>query len=51
MTKLTYAGIGSRATPPGVLRDMTTMAAWLIRTPPGIDARRSYASCMPEVLL
>ena len=32
MTKLTYAGIGSRATPPGVLRDMTTMAAWLART-------------------
>ena len=32
MTKLTYTGIGSRATPPDVLRDMTTMAAWLART-------------------
>ena len=32
MTHLTYAGIGSRATPPDVLRDMTKMAAWLART-------------------
>ena len=32
MTTLTYAGIGSRATPPDVLRDMRIMAAWLART-------------------
>jgi len=32
MTTLTYAGIGARATPPAVLRDMTTMAGWLART-------------------
>ena len=32
MTKLTYAGIGSRATPTTVLADMTKMAAWLART-------------------
>ena len=32
MTKLIYAGIGARATPPNVLRDMTTMARWLART-------------------
>lgn len=51
MTTLISAGIGPRATPGPVMADMTTMAAWLIRTPPGIDARRSYASCMPEVLL
>ena len=31
MTQLVYAGIGSRATPPETLRDMTTMAAWLAR--------------------
>ena len=29
---LIYAGIGSRATPPEVLADMTKMAAWLART-------------------
>ena len=32
MTTLTYAGIGSRRTPPSVLRDMGVMAAWLART-------------------
>ena len=32
MTHLTYAGIGSRRTPPSVLRDMTKMSAWLART-------------------
>ena len=32
MTTLTYAGIGSRATPPDVLRDMRIMAGWLART-------------------
>ena len=31
MTQLVYAGIGSRATPPETLRDMTIMAAWLAR--------------------
>ena len=31
MTQLVYAGIGSRATPPSVLEDMTRMAAWLAR--------------------
>ena len=31
MTQLTYAGIGSRATPSDVLHDMTRMAAWLAR--------------------
>ena len=31
MTQLVYAGIGSRATPPETLRDMTRMAAWLAR--------------------
>lgn len=33
MTKpqLTYAGIGARATPRPVLRDMTTLASWLAR--------------------
>ena len=31
MTQLVYAGIGSRATPPSVLKTMTTMAAWLAR--------------------
>ena len=29
MTPLTYAGIGARATPTTVLRDMTVMAGWL----------------------
>lgn len=28
----TYAGIGSRKTPPSVLRNMSVMAAWLART-------------------
>ena len=32
MTTFTYAGIGSRATPVGVLQDMTVMAGWLART-------------------
>ena len=32
MTTLIYAGIGARATPPAVLRDMTKMAGWLART-------------------
>ena len=32
MTTLTYAGIGSRATPAPVLADMTKMATWLART-------------------
>ncbi len=32
MTTLTYAGIGARATPPTVIRDMTKMAGWLART-------------------
>ena len=32
MTTLTYAGIGSRATPAPVLADMTKMAGWLART-------------------
>ena len=32
MTTLRYAGIGARATPAGVLADMTVMAAWLART-------------------
>ncbi len=32
MTTLTYAGIGSRETPAGVLADMQTMAGWLART-------------------
>ena len=32
MTTFTYAGIGSRATPPSTLRDMTTMAGWLAKT-------------------
>ena len=32
MATLTYAGIGSRKTPAGVLSDMTVMAAWLART-------------------
>ena len=32
MTKLIYAGIGSRATPDSALRDMTVMAGWLART-------------------
>ena len=31
MKTLTYAGIGARATPPQVLADMKTMAAWLAR--------------------
>ena len=31
MSQLVYAGIGSRATPPSVLEDMTRMAAWLAR--------------------
>ena len=29
MIRLTYAGIGARATPASTLRDMTTMAGWL----------------------
>ena len=32
MATLTYAGIGARATPAGVLSDMTVMAGWLART-------------------
>ena len=32
MATLTYAGIGARATPAGVLADMTKMAGWLART-------------------
>ncbi len=32
MTTLIYAGIGARATPRPVLRNMTTMAAWLAKT-------------------
>ena len=32
MATLTYAGIGARATPAGVLADMKTMAGWLART-------------------
>ena len=32
MTNLIYAGIGARATPPAVIRDMTKMAGWLART-------------------
>ena len=32
MTTLTYAGIGSRATPTDMLRDMRIMAGWLART-------------------
>ena len=32
MATLTYAGIGARATPAAVLRDMTVMAEWLGRT-------------------
>ena len=32
MNPLTYAGIGARATPPDILRDMTVMAGWLGRT-------------------
>ena len=32
MTTFTYAGIGSRTTPPSTLRDMTTMACWLAKT-------------------
>ena len=32
MNPLTYAGIGTRATPRAVLADMTTLAAWLSRT-------------------
>ena len=31
MPQLTYAGIGSRETPPAVLNDMKTMAQWLAR--------------------
>ena len=31
MKTLTYAGIGSRATPTATLRDMTVMAAWLAK--------------------
>ena len=31
MTTLRYAGIGARATPAGVLSDMTVMAGWLAR--------------------
>ena len=31
MTQLAYAGIGSRRTPPDVLRQMTVLAAWLER--------------------
>ena len=31
MATLTYAGIGARATPAGVLADMTVMAGWLAR--------------------
>ena len=32
MTTLTYAGIGSRATPVRVVQDMTVMAGWLTKT-------------------
>ena len=32
MATLTYAGIGARATPAGVLADMTAIAGWLART-------------------
>ena len=32
MATLRYAGIGARATPAGVLSDMTVMAGWLART-------------------
>ena len=32
MTTLIYAGIGARATPPAVIRDMAVMAGWLART-------------------
>lgn len=32
MNAPTYAGIGARATPKPVLADMTTIAAWLVRT-------------------
>ena len=32
MTTLTYAGIGARATPFSILRDITAMAGWLART-------------------
>ena len=32
MATLRYAGIGARATPADVLRDMTVMAGWLART-------------------
>ena len=32
MATLRYAGIGARATPANVLRDMTVMAEWLART-------------------
>ena len=32
MATLRYAGIGARATPTGVLADMTVMAGWLART-------------------
>ena len=32
METLVYAGIGARATPAGVLSDMTVMAGWLART-------------------
>ncbi len=32
MATLRYAGIGARATPAGVLSDITVMAAWLART-------------------
>ena len=32
MTNLVYAGIGARATPPAVIRDMTKMAGWLAKT-------------------
>ena len=32
MTTLRFAGIGARATPTGVLADMTVMAGWLART-------------------
>lgn len=31
MTRLAYAGIGARRTPPDVLRNMTVLAAWLER--------------------
>lgn len=32
MTTLTYAGIGARTTPAGVLADMTVISQWLART-------------------